>query len=84
MIKIKRTNGGGLIRLALVIIVILIVLAYFGFNLRGIVASQTFQDNWNFVSGIAQDIWNKYLSGALTFIWNHLIWPLINRTPQSS
>jgi ABC-type phosphate/phosphonate transport system permease subunit len=79
MIPFKNTNRGGLIRTIIFIVIILIVLAYFGLNLRGIVASQTFQDNWNFVSGLAITIWDKYLSVVLAFIWNHLISPVISK-----
>jgi ABC-type phosphate/phosphonate transport system permease subunit len=78
MISFNKTNRGGLIRTVIFIIIVLIVLAYFGLNLRGIVASQTFQDNWQFVSGIAVDIWNKYLSVILLFLWNNVISPLLN------
>ncbi len=79
MIAYNNTNRGGLIRTVIFIAVILIVLAYFGLNLRGIVASPTFRDNWKFVSGLAMTIWDKYLSVILAFIWNHLISPLISK-----
>ncbi len=63
--------------MAIFIGIVLILLAYFGLNLRGIVASETFQDNWQFVSGLAIDIWTKYLSVALKFFWDKVVVPLM-------
>ena len=77
MIPFKKTNRGGLIRMAIFIGIVLILLAYFGLNLRGIVASETFQDNWQFVSGLAVDIWTKYLSVVAKFFWDRVITPLL-------
>lgn len=77
MIPFKKTNRGGLIRTVILFGIVLILLAYFGLNLRGIVASQTFQDNWQFVSGLAIDIWTKYLSVAVKFFWDRVITPLL-------
>ena len=79
MILFKNTNRGGLVRTAILIGIVLILLAYFGLNLRGIVASQTFQDNWQFVSGLAIDIWTKYLSVAIMFFWDRVISPLLGK-----
>ncbi len=79
MIPFQNTNRGGLIRMAILVGIVLILLAYFGLNLRGIVASPTFRDNWQFVSGLAIDIWTKYLSVAIMFIWDRVITPLLGK-----
>jgi len=68
MIKTIHSNRGGLIRTVIIFIAILIVLAYFGLNLRSIVASQTFQDNWNYIAGIGTQIWNNFLSPIIGFL----------------
>ena len=61
---------GGLIKAILVIVIILLILAYFGLNLRSIVSSPTFQDNWSFLwNGIAT-IWDNYLKAPATYLWN--------------
>ena len=77
MIPFTNTSGGSIIRTALFIIIILLVLGYFGFNLRGIVNSPTFQDNWNFVRGVAVDTWNTYLSKPFDYLFNKIFIPLI-------
>ena len=77
MIFYNTTQGGGLIRNVLFIIVLLLVLAYFGFNLRGLVNSPTFQDNWAFVKGLVVDLWTKYLSAPFTYVYSKVFIPLI-------
>ena len=77
MIPFKNTNGGGLIRMVIFIAIILIVLAYFGLNLRQIVASQTFQDNWQFLSNLGLNIWNNYILVAGGWIWKYFVSPFI-------
>ena len=79
MIKFQNHNRG-LIKMIIVIFIVLILLAYFGLNLRSIVGSQTFQDNWNFISNLISTIWNNYLKGVVTFIWNSILAPLISKT----
>ena len=68
---------GGLVRTIVIILTALLVLAYFGFNLRNIVNSPTFQDNWSFLWNGIVNIWDNYLSGPAIYLWNifvNLIW----------
>ncbi|MEI6304841.1 MAG: hypothetical protein WCP09_02365 [Candidatus Taylorbacteria bacterium] len=77
MIPFINTNSGSIIRTALFIIIILLVLGYFGFNLRSIVNSPTFQDNWMFVRGVVVDTWNTYLNKPFDYLLNKIFIPLI-------
>lgn len=61
----------------IVILIALLLLAYFGLNLRAIVNSPTFADNWSFLKGLAMDLWNNYLKGPLGYLWNTIFVPLI-------
>ena len=79
MIKFKQSNRGGIIKMVIFGVIILLVLAYFGFNLRGMVASETFQDNWKYISEIAMGIWNNYLSGPFGYLWSKLIVPSLQK-----
>ena len=83
MIKTITTNRGGLLKLAIYIILILTVLAYFGLNLRGIIASLTFQDNWKFVTGVALDVWNKYLGGMVGYLSSKVVVPLLSQVAKN-
>lgn len=79
MIKIQNNNRG-LVKMIIILFVVLIILAYFGLNLRSIIASQTFQDNWGYLTGLATTIWDNYLHGFVTWIWNSILAPLISKT----
>ncbi|MCX6712610.1 MAG: hypothetical protein NTY66_00165 [Candidatus Vogelbacteria bacterium] len=74
-----RNKRSGFIRLILVIIVVILILSYFGVNLRGIVNSPAGQDNMSFVreTGLkiwhfCLDIWNQYLRGPVTQVWQFI------------
>ena len=68
----------------LLILVVLLLLAYFGFNLRSIVNSPTFQDNWSFIENGAVNFWNNYLKKPADYIWNTIFVPLIWRPAVSN
>ncbi|HRY62511.1 MAG TPA: hypothetical protein P5056_01955 [Candidatus Paceibacterota bacterium] len=57
---IKQTQNGGFIKLILLFVVGIIVLSYFGFNLREILNSDAVKNNflavWDFLSGL----WTNY------------------------
>ncbi len=74
MIPYTSTNRG-LIKMILIIIVVLLVLAYFGLNIRSIVASPTFQDNWAYIQSAALFVWNNFLKVPFTYLWNLIIVP---------
>lgn len=61
---------GGLIKAIVIVVIILLILAYFGLNLRNIVGSSTFQDNWNFLWNGILTLWNMYLKSPAMYLWN--------------
>jgi hypothetical protein len=63
----------------IIFIVLLIIFAYLGLNIRSIIASETFQDNWAYIKDLALNIWNNYLSGAIRFIWDNVLTPIIKK-----
>jgi len=71
----------GLIKTIIVIIIALIILGYFGFNIGDIINGSTVQSNlhtaWDFVS----KIWNNYLSVPFVFVWDKIfvgiLWKLL-------
>lgn len=81
----KKTNyNGGLIQLILLIIIFILIISYFGINIRKIIQSDTGKDNFGFIWNILQQIWgyivliwDKYLSGPVGFIWNGLFVDII-------
>ncbi len=65
----------GLIGTIIVIIIALIILGYFGFNIKDIFNSPTVQANLNAAWNFCVMIWNNYLSGPVTYVWN-ILWNL--------
>jgi hypothetical protein len=72
MIPSINTNQG-LVKAIVIFLIVLLILAYFGLNLRGIVESPTFQDNWNYIKGGVVSLWNSYLKAPATYLWNLFI-----------
>lgn len=71
----------GLIQTIIIIVIALIILGYFGFNVADIIKGPTVQTNlttvWNFVL----KIWNNYLVGPVIYVWDKFVvgvlWKLI-------
>ena len=74
---IFRNSNRGLVKMLVVILIALLILAYFGLNLRSIVSSPTFQDNWSYITNGLAYIWNTFLKGAFEYLWNHIIVPIV-------
>ncbi|MEK7501548.1 MAG: hypothetical protein AAB777_00760 [Patescibacteria group bacterium] len=71
----KKTifNRGGVITTILTIVALLIVLGYFGFNLRNIVNSPVVQDNLAFAKELALNVWNTYLKVPITYVYDLIV-----------
>ena len=73
----------GFIRYIILIVIFLLILSFFNVSLRGLVFSEAFQDNWNFIADLLQQawafiisIWSVYLSPWLSHIWDNILLPL--------
>jgi len=76
MLKRVNTNRGGIIRTVLFIVILLLILSYFGINLRDIVNSPSGQSNFSYVWSVLLAIWAT-IKGPVLLIWNAfltLIW----------
>ena len=83
MEKISKLKRGGLIKTIVVIVLALIVLGYFGFNITDILNGPTVQANlhafWNFI----MMIWNNFLAGPVEYIWNNFIVVIFQKILQA-
>lgn len=68
----RGARGGGFIKLILLIIVALIALGFFGYNLRDIVNSPTVRDNLTYVWGLVVKLWDNFLSEPAEWLFNYL------------
>jgi len=76
IIGLMKTNRG-FVSLIILLVVILIILGYFGFNLREIVQSPKVSDNLNYVWNLVVSLWNHILVIPATWIWNNIVIGLI-------
>jgi hypothetical protein len=63
----------GLIKTIIVIVIGLIVLGYFGFNIEDIIKSPNVQSNLNAAWGFVEKIWNNYLAGPVIYVWDKFV-----------
>ncbi len=76
--KTKFSDDRGLVKMIIVIVVALLVLSYFGFNLRNIASSPTAQDNFSYVWGIVTNIWTNYLAKPAMYVWEIIMKYILN------
>jgi hypothetical protein len=75
---VKKSNtSGGFIRTILLIIIALLVISYFGLNIRTIVNSPAGKDNFTYTQEIMISVWNNYLKGPANYLWNDIFLDLI-------
>jgi hypothetical protein len=71
----------GLIKTVIVIVIALIILGYFGFNIGDILNTPTVQANLHAAWEFVVKVWTNYLAGPAMYVWDHFIvgtiWPLI-------
>jgi hypothetical protein len=68
---ITQTHSNkGLIRTIVLVVIALLILSYFGFNLRNLADSPTTQDNFHYALNFVVDIWNNYLKAPVMYVWD--------------
>lgn len=66
-------DSRGFIKYIIIIVIAIIILSYFGFNLRGIVESDTSKGNFSYVWNGVVHIWKTYLAGPVLYVWNNVV-----------
>jgi len=67
----------GLVKIIILIVIALLILSYFGFNLRTLISSPTTQDNFGYVASSTTTVWDKYLKKPASYVWNDIFIDLI-------
>jgi hypothetical protein len=62
----------GLVKIIILILIAIIVLSYFGFDLRGIIEAPQTQENLSYVWGLAVFVWTNYLMQPVLYFWNNI------------
>lgn len=75
----KKRNRG-FIKLIVVLAAALIILGYFGFDVREILNSPKVSSNLHYAWGLITTFWSKFIAGPAAFVWNDIIIGLIWNT----
>jgi hypothetical protein len=65
--------NGGFIKLIIAIVIALIVLSYFGFDLRKVIEAPQTQENLRYFWSLLQNIWFTYIWKGISYIWEEII-----------
>lgn len=74
---ITNNKKQGLVKFVILIIIAIIALSYFGFDIKSIVESDTAQKNLGYVWDFVKNIWETYLKGPVLYLWNDVFIKLI-------
>jgi hypothetical protein len=66
------------IGIIVLIIIAILLLSYFGFDLKKIFTSEAVKNNFSYVWGIIKNIWSDYLARPWNFIWDNAFKPLFS------
>lgn len=69
-----------MIKWIIVLIIALIILGYFGFDIRKAVEAPVSQSNIEYIKNATIYVWNKYLEGPAKYLWNDVFIDLIWNT----
>ncbi len=62
-----KTNQRGFIQLIIIIVIVLLILGYYGFDLKKFIDSPGVQNTWNYIWNAIKFVWDK-LTGAISWI----------------
>lgn len=66
----KSNNQQGIVKTIIILIIALLILSYYGFNLRSTVESPTTQNNFSYAWGGVVYVWDTYLAKPATYFYN--------------
>lgn len=62
----------GFIKIVLLIVIALVVLGFFGYNLKDIINSPTVHDNLAYVWDLIVKLWNNILAEPALWLWDKI------------
>ena len=69
MKNFSKRAGISILGLLVLGFIAILVLSYFGVNIKSVVNSPTGQENLNYVGGGAETVWTKYFAGPAEYLW---------------
>ena len=67
----------GIVKTIILIVIALLILSYYGFDLRKTVESPTTQSNFSYATNFVVSIWHSYLEKPVMYLWNDIFLKLI-------
>lgn len=68
--NIKRNKGISIIGILFFGLIIIFILSYFKVSIKSVVESPEAQENIGYVKGGSVSLWEKYLKGPASYLWN--------------
>jgi hypothetical protein len=53
-------------------LIVIIVLSFFGYDLKAIIEAPTTQNNLSYAWGGVAYVWNNYLKAPISYLWNNI------------
>ena len=69
----RMSGQRGIVKIIIIVVIALLVLSYYGFNLRSTVESPTTQSNFSYAWNGVVYTWDTYLKAPATYLWNIFI-----------
>jgi len=73
----KREVSRGLVKTVIMIVVALLILSYFGLNIRTIVNSPAGQENFSYAQELMVKVWDGFLKKPVMYLWKDIFLDLI-------
>jgi len=74
MKKFQNIQGGfGLIKLIIVAIVVILILSWYGVDIKNFINSPQVQNNFGFIWNFIDGIWTNYLAGPAIKLWGIIL-----------
>lgn len=70
MKNINKQKGISILGVLVLGFILILVLGYFNVSIKSVVESPTSQENINYVQGSTKSLWDKYLAGPVSYLWN--------------
>jgi hypothetical protein len=77
MVHTHSVRKTGFIKLIIIIVIGLIVLGYFGFDIQKIIDSPTVSKNLTYTKDLVVGVYQKYLAKPIDYLWNKIFLNLL-------
>ncbi len=73
-----KNYQNGWIQIVVIIIVAVLILSYFGFNIEDAVESEAAQENFSYLGRLFVALWDNFLSIPVLWLYNNILIPIYN------